>query len=431
MGPPGMTDRRHFPSFQSELMERDYNGAPISRLTDRKKRRRSTKAMIRWKVWGTMNSKVHSRSSGGRDSQLGSSKCNLIMVGPRGQVGSALRRLLVRQGPMIANQVGVELCLKAAYDRHGIVRFVDAPDTLDISRFMVPRSRGDTASLFDELIGTNIEPCLLIDCTASDDIADAYENWLSNGIGIVAANKRANARDLAYYLNLRYLAQVKLLPYRYETTVGAAVPLLGPLRDIRMRGERVTSIRGVLSGSLSYIIHRLHEDVAFSVAVDEARALGYTEPDPMEDLRAVDLSRKLLVLAREAGFMLEASDLQVQRLCEIEVAPGTDIIHALRAEDELWRERVSVARSRNERLVILAEVDGSGARVALRSLGYDSPFSSIQPGQNVVMIETDLQQLVPLTMSGPGAGIEVTAAGVLSDIVAAASQLVSTTAMRM
>jgi homoserine dehydrogenase len=346
--------------------------------------------------------------------------CNLILVGPRGQVGSAFRRVLRRQRQAIATHAGVELRLIAAFDRHGMVEVAAGIDTMDIASLMGPRCRGDTDKVFERLAAMDEAPCLAIDCTASEEIADAYEAWLSMGIGIVTANKRANARDLAYYCKLQDLARARRVPYRYETTVGAAIPLLGPLRDMRMRGERVTAIRGVLSGSLSYLFNRLHDGVPFSKAVGEARALGYTEPDPMEDLRAIDLSRKLLVLAREAGFMIEASDLQVDTLCGIEGTIDGDLVDALRPEDELWARRVTDACSRGERLVVMAEVNESGARVALRNIEASSPFAAIRPGQNLILIETDIQGVIPIVVSGPGAGVDVTAAGVLSDVVTAA-----------
>lgn len=350
-------------------------------------------------------------------------RCDVVLAGPRGKVGTAFRELLARQRQTIAINTGIDLRLRAAFDRHGMAQFETTAESLDVSSCMRSRQPGDVDALIGSLADKAAAPFLIIDCTASDEIADRYEYWLSRGIGIVAANKRANARSLDYYLKLREISQTLRVPYLYETTVAAAVPLLRPLKDLRLRGERVTAMSGVLSGSLSYIMHRIQEDVPFSKAVLEARALGYTEPDPMEDLAAVDLSRKLLVMAREAGFMLEAHELNVEPLCRAPPSGGTTLEDILRGEDSAWKERVANARMRNQRLVILAEVDARSARVQLQNVEPASPFAWIQPGQNVVTIETDLQATIPLTLSGPGAGIKVTAAGVLSDVVAAAVQL--------
>src|SRR5205085_9766776 len=184
-------------------------------------------------------------------------------------------------------------------------------------------------------------PMLLIDCTASDEIADRYLPLLTQGIGVVGANKRANSRCFASWQLLQRTAREQRAPYRYETTAGAAIPLLGPLRDLRLRGERVHALHGVLSGSLSFLLHRLHEGCAFSAAVEEARLLGYTEPDPLEDLRALDLSRKLLVLARECGFALEPAALEVESLFEPAPGDARALPLQLAGADAGWRERVA------------------------------------------------------------------------------------------
>ncbi len=249
-------------------------------------------------------------------------RIDLILIGARGQVGSALRAQLARQQHAWRAQLGLDLKLVAAFDRRGFAFDLQglAPDELCAS--LDPRQDGDAERLLDHVARAGAPRTLVIDCTASPEVADSYTRLLAGGVGVVGANKHANSRCLASYRQLQRAARENSAPYRYETTVGAAIPLLGPLRDLRLRGEKVHSIRGVLSGSLSYILHRLHEGCAFSTAVAEARALGYTEPDPLEDLRAHDLGRKLLVLAREAGFALEPTDLQNPAVAASRVGDG-------------------------------------------------------------------------------------------------------------
>lgn len=349
-------------------------------------------------------------------------RVDLVLVGARGQVGSALRRQLARQERTLRNE-GLDLRLIAAFDRRGFAFDANglAPDQTTMR--MQPREAGDCDRLLGQLYRTRGHRAIVIDCTASDEIADLYVDLLGNGVGVVAANKRANARDLETYLSLQRLAREHRAPYLYETTVGAAIPLLGPLRNLRMRGERVCSIRGVLSGSLSYILHRLHEGCSFSSAVTEARDLGYTEPNPLEDLRAIDLARKVLVLAREAGFMLEENALAIEPLSTLEDVSLDNLIEALRGEDARWAERIANTQARGERCVVIAEADETGGRIMCRSLSLDDPFAQLAPGQNLVTIRTELQDRVPLRVSGVGAGVEITAAGVLSDIVAAAREI--------
>ncbi len=345
--------------------------------------------------------------------------CNLILIGPRGRVGGAFRHLLARQQASIARREGIWLRLTATFDRHGFAERESGLDMLDLAFSMQSRKEGDTRHYWDR-IANPATSTVIVDCSASDEIADLYEAWLSQGFGIVTANKRANARDLVYYQRLQALAESNKVPYRYETTVGAAIPLLGPLRDMRVRGEKVHSMQGVLSGSLSYILHRVHQDCAFSGAVCEARQKGFTEPNPLEDLKAIDLSRKLLIIAREAGFGLELDDLSVTALSDVADCDSAALETALRLEDDVWRVRVARARNANERLVVLAEVDRRGGRVALASVPDSSPFAKLQPGQNMVSILTDLQPSIPLCVSGQGAGIDITAAGLLSDVISAA-----------
>src|SRR6478735_3081693 len=344
----------------------------------------------------------------------------LILVGARGQVGSALRRRLGRELPRLRADAGLDLRRVAACDRRGFAFDGAGLALAELEPVLRAREPGDLERVFERGAGA---PMLLVDCTASDDIADRYLPLLARGIGVVGANKRANSRCFASWQELQRTAREQRAPYRYETTAGAAIPLLGPLRDLRLRGERVHSLRGVLSGSLSYLLHRLHEGCAFSAAVEEARALGYTEPDPLEDLRALDLSRKLLVLARECGFALEPSVLEVEALFEPRASDTRPLAEQLPAADDAWRARIEAAQARNERLVVLGEVDAEGARIRVRAVPAASEFGRLLPGQNLVCVRTELQDATPLSLGGPGAGAEVTAAGVLSDVLAAAREL--------
>jgi aspartokinase/homoserine dehydrogenase 1 len=347
----------------------------------------------------------------------------LVLLGARGQVGSALRRRLERELPGLRERAGLDLRLVAACDRRGFAFDAAGLEPALDGPSLAPRQPGDLERVFARAA----DGCalLLVDCTASDEVADRYLPLLEAGIGVVGANKRANSRCFASWQRLQRASRERGAPYRYETTAGAAIPLLGPLRDLRLRGERVHALRGVLSGSLGYLLYRLHEGCPFSAAVAEARALGYTEPDPLDDLRAIDLSRKLLVLARECGFALEPETLQVEPLFSPRAGDTRALDEQLAEVDEAWRARVEAATARGERLLVLAEVDAGGGRIGVRAVPADSEFGRLRPGQNLVCVRTELQDATPLSLGGPGAGAEVTAAGVYSDVLAAAMELTS------
>lgn len=352
---------------------------------------------------------------------LARTRVDLVIAGARGQVGTALRAQLARRQAWLRDNEGLDLRVVAAFDRRLLAVDLDGLGAA-LEDAGSARDPGDSERLLDALCRPGRGPCLLVDCTASEEIADWYPRLLGAGVGVVAANKRANAREFAHYRQLQALARLGAAPYRYETTVGAAIPVLGPIRDLRLRGECIESLRGVLSGSLSHVLHCLHEGLAFSAAVAEARALGLTEPDPFEDLAARDLSRKLLVLAREAGFALEAADLRIEALCDAP-RPGQTPEAALALADVGWQDRVTAARSRGERLVVMAEADAAGGRIGVRSLPGDSPFARLAPGENRVEVRTEWQSRAPLALGGPGAGAEITAAGLVSDILQAAREL--------
>jgi aspartokinase/homoserine dehydrogenase 1 len=349
-------------------------------------------------------------------------RVDVVLAGARGQVGSALCRQLARQAAALRDEGGIDLRLVGAFDRHGLARSaagLDAPDR----RTYAARAPGDVDALLDGARRAGARPLVFVDCTASDAIADLYPALLSTGIGVVAANKRANARSAAAWRALQDAARRGGAPYRYETTVGAAIPVLGPLRDLRLRGERVLGLEGVLSGSLAHVLARVHDGLAFSAAVAEARTLGYTEPDPLDDLCAVDLARKALVLARECGFALEPGAVRIEALVDAAAAQRDGLAAALGAQDAPWQARAALARRRRARWVVLVRIGPDGADIGARRVPLSSPFAALPPGQNLLRVRTALQDASPLVLGGPGAGPEVTAAGVLTDLLAAARDL--------
>jgi aspartokinase/homoserine dehydrogenase 1 len=261
---------------------------------------------------------------------------------------------------------------------------------------------------------------LFVDCTASAEVSSQYPELLASGVPVVTPNKLALSGRYSDYVRLQDSARSGRAPFRYETTVGAALPILGTVRNLRLGGDRVRTVTAVLSGTLSYVFGEMALGAPFSSAVAEARRKGFTEPHPREDLDGADVARKLLILLREAGLGLEPDAVPVESLVPEPVSREEDperFLEGLGAADDLWRQRVGEA-GRN-RLTYLAWFDGSRSGVGVRVLSEDHPLASLRPGENMVVLTTDRYPDVPLTIAGPGAGREVTASGVFTDLLAA------------
>jgi aspartokinase/homoserine dehydrogenase 1 len=239
-------------------------------------------------------------------------------------------------------------------------------------------------------------------------------------VPVVTPNKVAVSSDLSTYHRIRGAARKAGVPFRYETTVGAALPVVRAVRELRESGDQIRRIEGVLSGTLSFVFDKLGQGVPFSKAVREARERGFTEPHPGEDLSGADVGRKLLILCREAGFDLEAGSIQIESLVPEALAREEDpeaFLTGLESCDEEWKARM--AEAGGGRLAYVAQFHGEGGTVGVKTLPAGDPMAALRATENMVVVETDRYAELPLTISGPGAGWEVTASGVLADLLAA------------
>ena len=350
-------------------------------------------------------------------------RVHVALAGPTGLVGRAFIRLMGEREGWLRGERDLELALVGAINRRRM--FWD-------ERGIPPAEAAGTLSAGDEqdwiefasrLASHTGAPLVFIDCTASEEIARRYAGLLRAGVAVVTPNKIANALDFAYYQELRRVSRETGAPYLYETTVGAATPMLQVLKDLRRTGDTIHRLEGVLSGTLSYVFAAVNRGEAFSAALREAAERGFTEPHPASDLSGEDVARKLLILVREAGYTMERPAIDVEPVVPRELRsiadPGEYIRHLARFDGE-FSTRAARAASEGKRLAYVARFDGARARVGIADVGAESPFVRLRASENAVHYYTDRHTPLPLTIQGIGAGPEVTARGVLADVIHAA-----------
>jgi bifunctional aspartokinase / homoserine dehydrogenase 1 len=261
---------------------------------------------------------------------------------------------------------------------------------------------------------------VVIDCTASEQIAEQYRDWLTRGIHIVTPNKKANSGAMPYYRSLKEARRSAGTHYLYEATVGAGLPVIQTLRDLRETGDDVTQIEGIFSGTLAYLFNAFDGKESFSSIVRAAKAKGYTEPDPREDLSGMDVARKLIILGREMGLTLDIADVKVEGLVpqELTNCSAEEFMARLPESDAAMAATLAEASAKQQVLRYVGRIDAEGrATVGLRRLDSKHAFANIALTDNVVRFATRRYCDNPLIVQGPGAGPEVTAGGVFADLL--------------
>jgi aspartokinase/homoserine dehydrogenase 1 len=359
---------------------------------------------------------------------------NLFLVG-LGLIGGTLLEQIARQKEILAAEHKIRINVMAAANSR---RMLFDGAGIDIRRLPSslsggawdPSLRPEAYSLpvfIERMKAMNLPNTAFCDCTASDEVAAVYGDLMRSAIPIVTPNKRANSGALAYYRELTDYSRERGIPYLYETTVCAGLPVISTLRDLHLSGDRVRRIEAVLSGTLSFIFNNFDGSLPFSALVREAKARGYTEPDPRDDLNAMDAARKALILARECGITLEFSAVDIEPILPpacFNAKSVEDFFAELEKLDGAFEKRRKEAEGRGEALRYVALIEEGSARLSLRSEPAGSPFRSLVDSDNVVVITSDRYSKLPMVIKGPGAGAQVTAGGIFADIVRIARTLV-------
>jgi aspartokinase/homoserine dehydrogenase 1 len=278
----------------------------------------------------------------------------------------------------------------------------------------------DLAAFVDHVHVDYLPHSVIIDCTASGEVARHYAAWLASGIHIVTPNKRANSAPLADYRALHEARRAGGSHYLYEATVGAGLPVIQTLRDLRQTGDVITSIEGIFSGTLAYLFNVYDGSVPFSEIVRDAKVRGYTEPDPRDDLSGTDVARKLIILGREMGLTLELADVRIESLVPAGLESGSidDFLARLPAHDATMQARYAAAAARGKVLRYVGRITADGdATVGVIELDRKHAFANIALTDNVVRFATSRYCDNPLIVQGPGAGPAVTAGGIFADLL--------------
>ena len=326
------------------------------------------------------------------------------------------QQFLMQSRRLKLNVVGISDVDNFVLDRDGI----DLDNYEKILRAGFP---ANTEHMKEEIVKMNIFNSVFVDCTASRQIAMLYQTFLEHNISVVAANKIAASSDYDSYLKLKQTARDRGVWFRYETNVGAGLPIIGTINDLCNSGDKILKIEAILSGTLNFIFNEIAADVPFSETVRRAKEQRYSEPDPRIDLSGTDVIRKLVILTREAGYKVEQDDVEKHLFVPNDYFEGSldDFWKRLPELDADFEARRQKLEAENKRWRFVATMENGKTNVALKEVPYGHPFYGLEGSNNIVLLTTERYKEYPMLIQGYGAGAAVTAAGVFANIMSIAN----------
>ena len=350
---------------------------------------------------------------------------NLFLIGT-GNIGGTLLDMMNNQFEYLKANKSVEIKMVAIANSRKMI-FSGDMNLLGKGKEILENQGTPMNSehFIEKMLNLNLPNSIFIDCTADGEIPNHYERILDSSISIVTPNKAANSESLERYSLIKKAQKLRGVSYRYETNVGAGLPIINTLNDLLESGDKILKIEAVLSGSLSFIFNKLNEGRQFDEVVREAILKGFTEPDPRIDLSGKDFARKLVILSREIGTPLELKDVHVGEILSQSYFNNSSVeefLISIEKENSRFKLMVDEAKSQHKVLRYIGNIQDGKASIVLEMVDQNHPFYNLSGSDNIVSFTTSRYHERPLVVKGPGAGAEVTAAGVFSEIISISSQ---------
>ena len=343
-----------------------------------------------------------------------------LFIAGIGMVGSSLMKQLQKQYSTLVsehnlkiNLIGVINSRKMIIDKKGIP-LENYKEALKTSG-----EKGDISVFIQQMTKLNFRNAVFIDCTANEDVASRYAEILSKYVSIVTANKIACSSAQSYYQQLKSIANERGIRFMYETTVGAGLPIIKTINDLVLSGDKILKVEAVLSGTMNFIFNELSPEIPLSSAIRKAREIGYSEPDPRIDLSGTDVVRKIMILAREAGYSIEKEDVVINKFLPDECFEGdlNNFFEKVREYDAEFEQKRKKLTSHNLKWRFFATMEMGKAKVELLEIGPEHPSFNLEGSNNIILLTSNRYNELPMVIKGYGAGAEVTAAGVFADLM--------------